>query len=158
MGGTIGTLTCPAWGIGFPGAGQGSKDPASAAGRQGAEGGAETSASILTLLPCPLTFPRELDGWVFVELDVGSEGNADEAQIQEVLYTVISSGSIASYVTSPQGFQFRRLGTGEPIVEPGVTSSSFSYSCGPPLSVPTMGFVCLGLHTTRDRELTTLGV
>lgn len=124
----------------------------------GAKGGAETSASFLTLLPCPLPVPRELDGWVFVELDVGSEGNADEAQIQEVLYTVISSGSIASYVTSPQGFQFRRLGTGEPILEPGVTSSSFLDSCGPPSSVPTMGFVCLGLHTTRDRELTTLGV
>lgn len=89
---------------------------------------------------------------------MGSEGNADEAQIQEVLHTVISSGSIASYVTSPQGFQFRRLGTGEPILEPGVTSSSFSDSRRPPLSVPTISCVCLGLHTTRDRELTTLGV
>ncbi|PNJ27285.1 HSPG2 isoform 4 [Pongo abelii] len=54
---------------------------------------------------------RELDGWVFVELDVGSEGNADGAQIQEVLLRVISSSSMASYITSPQGFQFRRLGT-----------------------------------------------
>ncbi|VFV24759.1 basement membrane-specific heparan [Lynx pardinus] len=58
-----------------------------------------------------VVFIKELDGWVFVELDVGSEGNADGAQIQEVLHTVISSGSVASYVTSPQGFQFRRLGT-----------------------------------------------
>nr|XP_044625881.1 basement membrane-specific heparan sulfate proteoglycan core protein isoform X2 [Equus asinus] len=58
-----------------------------------------------------VVFIKELDGWVFVELDVGSEGNADGAQIQEVLHTVISSGSIASYITSPQGFQFRRLGT-----------------------------------------------
>ncbi|MXQ93753.1 hypothetical protein E5288_WYG016917 [Bos mutus] len=58
-----------------------------------------------------VVFIKELDGWVFVELDVGSEGNADGAQIQEVLHGVISSGSIASYVTSPQGFQFRRLGT-----------------------------------------------
>ncbi|XP_039710565.1 basement membrane-specific heparan sulfate proteoglycan core protein isoform X6 [Pteropus medius] len=58
-----------------------------------------------------VVFIKELDGWVFVELDVGSEGNADGAQIEEVLRTVISSGSIASYITSPQGFQFRRLGT-----------------------------------------------
>lgn len=34
-----------------------------------------------------LLLPRELDGWVFVELDVGSEGNADGSQIQEVLHT-----------------------------------------------------------------------
>uniref|UniRef100_G3SPQ7 Basement membrane-specific heparan sulfate proteoglycan core protein n=1 Tax=Loxodonta africana TaxID=9785 RepID=G3SPQ7_LOXAF len=58
-----------------------------------------------------VVFIKELDGWVFVELDVGSEGNADGAQIQNVLHSVISSGSIASYITSPQGFQFRRLGT-----------------------------------------------
>ncbi|XP_059546876.1 basement membrane-specific heparan sulfate proteoglycan core protein isoform X6 [Myotis daubentonii] len=58
-----------------------------------------------------VVFIKELDGWVFVELDVGSEGNADGAQIQEVLQSVISRGSIASYTTSPQGFQFRHLGT-----------------------------------------------
>lgn len=85
-----------------------------------------------------MLIPRELDGWVFVELDVGSEGNADGAQIQEVLHSVVSRGSIGSYVTSPQGFQFRRLGTGEPVLEPGVTSSSFSDSCGSPLSAPTL--------------------
>nr|XP_035965228.1 basement membrane-specific heparan sulfate proteoglycan core protein isoform X20 [Halichoerus grypus] len=60
-----------------------------------------------------VVFIKELDGWVFVELDVGSEGNADGAQIQEVLSKVISSGSVASYITSPQGFQFRRLGTAQ---------------------------------------------
>ncbi|XP_048206407.1 basement membrane-specific heparan sulfate proteoglycan core protein isoform X3 [Perognathus longimembris pacificus] len=58
-----------------------------------------------------VVFIKELDGWVFVELDVGSEGNADGAQIQEVLHTVVSQGSIGSYITSPRGFQFRRLGT-----------------------------------------------
>uniref|UniRef100_G1TN89 Basement membrane-specific heparan sulfate proteoglycan core protein n=1 Tax=Oryctolagus cuniculus TaxID=9986 RepID=G1TN89_RABIT len=58
-----------------------------------------------------VVFIKELDGWVFVELDVGSEGNADGAQIQDVLHRVVSGGAIASYVTSPQGFQFRRLGT-----------------------------------------------
>ncbi|XP_075408101.1 basement membrane-specific heparan sulfate proteoglycan core protein isoform X2 [Tenrec ecaudatus] len=60
-----------------------------------------------------VVFIKELDGWVFVELDVGSEGNADGAQIQDVLHAVLSSGSIASYSTSAQGFQFRRLGTAQ---------------------------------------------
>ncbi|XP_048206408.1 basement membrane-specific heparan sulfate proteoglycan core protein isoform X4 [Perognathus longimembris pacificus] len=60
-----------------------------------------------------VVFIKELDGWVFVELDVGSEGNADGAQIQEVLHTVVSQGSIGSYITSPRGFQFRRLGTAQ---------------------------------------------
>lgn len=70
-----------------------------------------------------LFLPRELDGWVFVELDVGSEGNADGSQIQEVLHRVISSGSIGPYVTSPWGFKFRRLGTGELILQTWVTLS-----------------------------------
>ncbi|XP_030109089.1 basement membrane-specific heparan sulfate proteoglycan core protein isoform X1 [Mus musculus] len=60
-----------------------------------------------------VVFIKELDGWVFVELDVGSEGNADGSQIQEVLHTVVSSGSIGPYVTSPWGFKFRRLGTAQ---------------------------------------------
>lgn len=50
---------------------------------------------------------------MFVELDVGSEGNGDEAQIGAVLRSVVTAGSIASFVTSPVGFQFRRLGAGE---------------------------------------------
>lgn len=68
-----------------------------------------------------LFLPRELEGWVFVELDVGSEGNADGSQIQEVLHSVISSGSIGPYVTSPWGFKFRRLGTGELVLQTRVT-------------------------------------
>ncbi|XP_056651603.1 basement membrane-specific heparan sulfate proteoglycan core protein isoform X5 [Monodelphis domestica] len=60
-----------------------------------------------------VVFIKEVEGWVFVELDVGSEGNSDANQIQEVLYSVVSSGSIASYLTSTAGFQFRRLGTAE---------------------------------------------
>lgn len=58
--------------------------------------------------------PRQVDGDVFVELDVGSEGNGDEAQLGGVLRDLLAGGSIASYLTSPQGFQFRRLGAGEP--------------------------------------------
>lgn len=64
----------------------------------------------------PLPFPpppRELEGDVFVELDVGSEGNGDEAQLGGVLRDLVAAGSIASYLTSPLGFQFRRLGAGE---------------------------------------------
>ncbi|CAM4577609.1 unnamed protein product [Lepidochelys kempii] len=57
-----------------------------------------------------VVFIKEIDDCVFVELDVGSEGNLDEREIREVLYSIIQGGSIASYVTSTQGFQFRRLG------------------------------------------------
>uniref|UniRef100_A0A8C2WMQ1 Heparan sulfate proteoglycan 2 n=1 Tax=Cyclopterus lumpus TaxID=8103 RepID=A0A8C2WMQ1_CYCLU len=47
---------------------------------------------------------------VFVEMDVGSDYNSNDEQIRSVLYNVVKEGSIASYVTSVQGFQFRRLG------------------------------------------------
>ena len=50
---------------------------------------------------------------VFVELDVGSDYNNNDEQIRGVLYNVVREGAIASYVTSVQGFQFRRLGEGE---------------------------------------------
>lgn len=76
--------------------------------------------------PCPLQksqaegsrFPpppprREIDGYSFVELDVGSERNTNDEQIRQVLFSVVASGSIASYRTSRKGFQFRRLGAGE---------------------------------------------
>uniref|UniRef100_A0A672H4F7 Heparan sulfate proteoglycan 2 n=1 Tax=Salarias fasciatus TaxID=181472 RepID=A0A672H4F7_SALFA len=49
---------------------------------------------------------------VFVELDVGSDYNTNDEQIRSVLYSVVKEGAIASYVTSVQGFQFRRLGEG----------------------------------------------
>lgn len=50
---------------------------------------------------------------VFVELDVGSDYNNNDEQIRSVLYNVVEEGAIASYVTSVQGFQFRRLGEGK---------------------------------------------
>lgn len=50
---------------------------------------------------------------VFVELDVGSDYNTNDEQIRSVLYSVVKEGAIASYVTSVQGFQFRRLGEGK---------------------------------------------
>uniref|UniRef100_A0A3Q2D071 Heparan sulfate proteoglycan 2 n=1 Tax=Cyprinodon variegatus TaxID=28743 RepID=A0A3Q2D071_CYPVA len=47
---------------------------------------------------------------VFVELDVGSTNNNNEEQLRSVLYNVVKEGTIASYVTSVEGFQFRQLG------------------------------------------------
>nr|XP_014348776.1 PREDICTED: basement membrane-specific heparan sulfate proteoglycan core protein [Latimeria chalumnae] len=58
---------------------------------------------------------KEIDGYIFVELDVGSERNLNDKQIEEVLRSVVADGSIASYVTSLVGFQFRRLGTVTPV-------------------------------------------
>lgn len=50
---------------------------------------------------------------IFVELDVGSDYNNNDEQIRSVLYNVVREGAIASYITSVQGFQFRRLGEGK---------------------------------------------
>ncbi|XP_032935509.1 basement membrane-specific heparan sulfate proteoglycan core protein isoform X4 [Catharus ustulatus] len=61
-----------------------------------------------------VVFIKQLDGDVFVELDVGSEGNGDEMQLGAVLRDLLAGGSIASYLTSPKGFQFRRLGAVTP--------------------------------------------
>ncbi|KAM8864755.1 basement membrane-specific heparan sulfate proteoglycan core protein isoform 4-T4 [Spinachia spinachia] len=57
---------------------------------------------------------------IFVEMDVGSDYNSNTEQIRSVLYNVVKEGSIASYVTSVQGFEFRRLGEVQPLppVEP----------------------------------------
>ncbi|XP_036447334.1 basement membrane-specific heparan sulfate proteoglycan core protein [Colossoma macropomum] len=63
-----------------------------------------------------VVFIKKIGSNVFVELDVGSDDNNNEAQIRDVIYSVVSEGSIASYVTSVQGFQFRRLG--EPEIPP----------------------------------------
>ncbi|KAM8788626.1 basement membrane-specific heparan sulfate proteoglycan core protein isoform 1-T1 [Rhynchonycteris naso] len=93
------------------------EDASSEAFREVSEAVVDTLESEYLKIPgdqiVSVVFIKELDGWVFVELDVGSEGNADGAQIQEVLRSVVASGSIASYITSPQGFQFRRLGTAQ---------------------------------------------
>ncbi|XP_066838054.1 basement membrane-specific heparan sulfate proteoglycan core protein isoform X7 [Anser cygnoides] len=74
-----------------------------------------------------VVFIKELEGSVFVELDVGSEGNGDEAQIGAVLRDVVAAGSIASFVTSPVGFQFRRLGAVTPHLRP---CTALEFSCG----------------------------
>ncbi|XP_054857961.1 basement membrane-specific heparan sulfate proteoglycan core protein isoform X3 [Eublepharis macularius] len=76
-----------------------------------------------------VVFIKEINGYIFVELDVGSEGNMDEEEIRQVLYGVIESGSIASYVTSTQGFQFRRLGAVTPDVR-ACTAEEFACRSG----------------------------
>ncbi|KAG9339275.1 hypothetical protein JZ751_023975 [Albula glossodonta] len=53
---------------------------------------------------------RKIGDNVFVELDVASDYNFNDEQIRSVLYSVVNEGSIASYITSVQGFNFRRLG------------------------------------------------
>uniref|UniRef100_A0AAZ3PSX4 Basement membrane-specific heparan sulfate proteoglycan core protein n=1 Tax=Oncorhynchus tshawytscha TaxID=74940 RepID=A0AAZ3PSX4_ONCTS len=62
--------------------------------------------------------PRQNGVDVFVELDVGSDYNNNENQIRNMLYGVVKEGTIASYITSVQGFQFRRLGEALPLVNP----------------------------------------
>ncbi|XP_063033256.1 basement membrane-specific heparan sulfate proteoglycan core protein isoform X1 [Melospiza melodia melodia] len=74
-----------------------------------------------------VVFIKQLDGDVFVELDVGSEGNGDEAQLGGVLRDLLAGGSIASYLTSPLGFQFRRLGAVSP--QPRACTAG-EFSCG----------------------------
>lgn len=64
---------------------------------------------------------------VFVELDVGSDYNSDDEQIHGVLYNVVNEGAIASYITSVQGFQFRRLGEGKTELEGGGRRSFLSF-------------------------------
>ncbi|XP_026867788.2 LOW QUALITY PROTEIN: basement membrane-specific heparan sulfate proteoglycan core protein [Electrophorus electricus] len=66
---------------------------------------------------------------VFVELDVGSDDNPNQAQIRKVLYSVVSEGTIASYVTSIQGFQFRHLGELRPSPRP-CTHEEFTCKSG----------------------------
>ncbi|KAG9353051.1 hypothetical protein JZ751_017627 [Albula glossodonta] len=53
---------------------------------------------------------KKLGADVFVEMDVGSELNSNDKEIRNVLYSVVKKGTVASYTTSVQGFQFRRLG------------------------------------------------
>ncbi|XP_034445775.1 basement membrane-specific heparan sulfate proteoglycan core protein isoform X2 [Hippoglossus hippoglossus] len=96
---------------------------------------------------------------VFVELDVGSDYNSDGEQIRGVLYSVVKEGAIASYVTSVQGFQFRRLGevralpSVEPIAVP-VTPSIRScmpdeHKCGDGTCI-LMEYLCDNRPDCRD--------
>ncbi|MGH0151147.1 UNVERIFIED_CONTAM: hypothetical protein FKN15_057920 [Acipenser sinensis] len=68
-----------------------------------------------------------IDGYEFVELDVGSDFNTNDALIRSVLYSVVEEGSIGSYSTSVEGFQFRRLGVVIPRPRP---CMSDEFACG----------------------------
>ncbi|XP_068097689.1 basement membrane-specific heparan sulfate proteoglycan core protein isoform X2 [Hyperolius riggenbachi] len=106
-----------------------------------------------------VVYVKLVDDCVFVELDVGSEGNANDAQIRQVLYSIIESGSIANYVTSTRGFQFRRLGAAqtpsppdevEPPVTPPVRTCTVSeFTCSSGECVP-LAFRCDQRHDCRD--------
>uniref|UniRef100_A0AAR2JID5 Heparan sulfate proteoglycan 2 n=1 Tax=Pygocentrus nattereri TaxID=42514 RepID=A0AAR2JID5_PYGNA len=81
---------------------------------------------------------KKIGNNVFVELDVGSDDNNNEAQIRDIIYSVVSEGSIASYVTSVLGFQFRRLGE-----LPGTVRSCLAdeFACNNGMCIP-LDYVC----------------
>uniref|UniRef100_I3KIJ1 Heparan sulfate proteoglycan 2 n=1 Tax=Oreochromis niloticus TaxID=8128 RepID=I3KIJ1_ORENI len=83
---------------------------------------------------------------VFVEIDVGSEDNTNEEQIRSVLYNVVKEGAIASYSTSVQGFQFRRLGVVTPSVRPCMPDE---HRCGDGTCI-LMEYLCDNRQDCRD--------
>uniref|UniRef100_H3D4F7 Heparan sulfate proteoglycan 2 n=1 Tax=Tetraodon nigroviridis TaxID=99883 RepID=H3D4F7_TETNG len=83
---------------------------------------------------------------VFVELDVGSDYNSNDEQIRSVLYNVVREGAIASYVTSVQGFQFRRLGEVSPVVR---ACMADEHRCGDGTCI-LMEYLCDNRPDCRD--------
>uniref|UniRef100_A0A3B5AWQ0 Heparan sulfate proteoglycan 2 n=1 Tax=Stegastes partitus TaxID=144197 RepID=A0A3B5AWQ0_9TELE len=83
---------------------------------------------------------------VFVELDVGSDYNTNDEQIRSVLYNVVKEGAIASYVTSVQGFQFRRLGEVTPSIRPCMADE---HRCGDGICI-LMEYLCDNRPDCRD--------
>uniref|UniRef100_A0A3Q1H130 Heparan sulfate proteoglycan 2 n=1 Tax=Acanthochromis polyacanthus TaxID=80966 RepID=A0A3Q1H130_9TELE len=83
---------------------------------------------------------------VFVELDVGSDYNTNDEQIRSVLYNVVKEGAIASYVTSVQGFQFRRLGEVTPSIRPCMADE---HRCGDGTCI-LMEYLCDNRPDCRD--------
>uniref|UniRef100_A0A3B3CG13 Heparan sulfate proteoglycan 2 n=1 Tax=Oryzias melastigma TaxID=30732 RepID=A0A3B3CG13_ORYME len=81
---------------------------------------------------------------VFVELDVGTNYDNEEL-IRRVLYNVVEDGSIASYVTSVRGFQFRRLGK-TPIIRPCMANE---FRCGDGTCIP-LNYKCDNRADCRD--------
>ncbi|XP_031421933.1 basement membrane-specific heparan sulfate proteoglycan core protein isoform X10 [Clupea harengus] len=98
---------------------------------------------------------------VFVELDVGTEFNYNTEQIRSVLYETVQDGFIANYLTSTQGFDFRRLGeaetlsTEEPLVLPVPLEPSprpcvqDEFACGDGTCIP-MAYHCDQRPDCRD--------
>ncbi|GCC31495.1 hypothetical protein chiPu_0009953 [Chiloscyllium punctatum] len=77
---------------------------------------------------------KQQDQNVIVELDVGSDGNSNDEEIQEVVYSVVRSGSIGPYETSVEGFKFRHLG--EDVVPAVRQCHPNEFSCGSGECVP----------------------
>ncbi|XP_063292891.1 basement membrane-specific heparan sulfate proteoglycan core protein isoform X6 [Pelobates fuscus] len=106
-----------------------------------------------------VVYVKLIDEDVFVELDVGSEGNSNDGQIRQVLYSVIASGSIASYLTSSQGFQFRRLGAAQtpppalgmasPVTPTVRSCTALEFTCRSGECIP-LEFYCDQRHDCRD--------
>ncbi|XP_072442898.1 basement membrane-specific heparan sulfate proteoglycan core protein isoform X5 [Chiloscyllium punctatum] len=77
---------------------------------------------------------KQQDQNVIVELDVGSDGNSNDEEIQEVVYSVVRSGSIGPYETSVEGFKFRHLG--EDVIPAVRQCHPNEFSCGSGECVP----------------------
>uniref|UniRef100_A0A8C4X261 Heparan sulfate proteoglycan 2 n=1 Tax=Eptatretus burgeri TaxID=7764 RepID=A0A8C4X261_EPTBU len=55
---------------------------------------------------------RFVEDAILVDVDVQSEDNSNDQQIQDVILKLIQSGYVGFYTVSPIGFQFHRIGTG----------------------------------------------
>ncbi|XP_059511613.1 basement membrane-specific heparan sulfate proteoglycan core protein isoform X2 [Stegostoma tigrinum] len=77
---------------------------------------------------------KQVDQNVIVELDVGSDGNDNDEEIREVVYSVVRSGSIGPYETSDQGFKFRHLGDDK--IPPHRQCLPNEFSCGSGECIP----------------------
>ncbi|XP_078281510.1 basement membrane-specific heparan sulfate proteoglycan core protein [Rhinoraja longicauda] len=82
---------------------------------------------------------REVDHNVVVELDVGSDGNSNDAEIREVVNSAVRSGSIGPYETTVEGFLFRHLGQAvDPSIRP---CHADEFTCGSGECI-TLNFRC----------------
>ncbi|XP_067873656.1 basement membrane-specific heparan sulfate proteoglycan core protein isoform X2 [Heterodontus francisci] len=77
---------------------------------------------------------KQEDQNVIVELDVGSDGNTNDEEIRDVVYSVVRSGSIGPYETSVEGFKFRHLG--EDVIPVPRQCHTDEFSCGSGECVP----------------------
>ncbi|XP_061424116.1 basement membrane-specific heparan sulfate proteoglycan core protein isoform X6 [Lethenteron reissneri] len=91
-----------------------------------------------------------------VDVDVQSEGNADEAQVAAVLWRAVRTGDIANYRVSTQGYSFRRIGhDDEPTLPPSDTPwtpTEAPRACGPEEFACGSG-ECIPLDYACDRRM-----
>ncbi|XP_078729473.1 basement membrane-specific heparan sulfate proteoglycan core protein isoform X6 [Lampetra fluviatilis] len=99
---------------------------------------------------------RLVFGHVMVDVDVQSEGNADEAQVAAVLWRAVRTGDIANYRVSTQGYSFRRIGhDDEPTLPPSDTPwtpTEAPRACGPEEFACGSG-ECIPLDYACDRRM-----